>query len=207
MIRYRFCEETQQAIRASEGLSYPEGTRDKDRRTIQESYTRSVSRLAGTKNLWCVGARDTEGSLIQPETLNVVDLTDGGEPTAKKSQDSAEQASQKPLRRDWFELEFADIDSPPEKRPSSLPLIERGLDSDTQVQTPAPIPAATVTTMTKGKAAKPAKGANNTPTEAVYSQPTTSQAPSMPQYTGFTDAELSKQISTYGFKAVRAARR
>ncbi|KAJ5954773.1 hypothetical protein N7501_009052 [Penicillium viridicatum] len=201
--------ETQQAVRASEGLSCPEGTRDKDRRTIQESSTRSVSRLAGTRNLWCVGARDTEGSLIQPETLNVVDLTDDGEPTAKKSHDSAEQASQKPLRRDWFELEFADIDSPPEKRPSSLPLTERGLDSDLQVQTPAPIPAATATatTMTKGKAAKPAKGANNTPAEAAYSQPTTSQAPSMPQYTGFTDAELSKQISAYGFKAVRGRKK
>ncbi|KAJ5534490.1 hypothetical protein N7527_000744 [Penicillium freii] len=201
--------DTQQAIRASEGLSCPEGTRDKDRRTIQESSTRSVSRLAGTRNLWCVGARDTEGSLIQPETLNVVDLTDDGEATPKKSHDSAEQASQKPLQRDWFELEFADIDSPPEKRPSSLPLTERGLDSDRQVQTPSPIPAATATatTMTKGKAAKPAKGANNTPAEAAYSQPTTSQAPSMPQYTGFTDAELSKQISAYGFKAVRGRKK
>lgn len=201
--------ETQQAIRASEGLSYPEGMRDRNCRTIQESSTRSVSRLAGTRNLWCVGARDTEGSLIQPETLNVVDLTDGGEPSTKKSHGSAERASQKPLQGDWFELEFADIDSPPEKRPSSLPSTERGSDSDTQVQTPAPIPAATVTatTMTKGKAAKPVKGANNTPTEAVYSQPTTSQAPSMPQYTGFTDAELSKQISTYGFKAVRGRKK
>lgn len=199
--------ETQQAIRASEGLSYPEGTRDKDRRTVQESSTRSVSRLTGTRNLWCVGARDTEGSLIQSETLNVVDLTDVGDPPAKKIHDNAEQASQKPLQRDWFELEFADIDSPPEKRPSLLPLIERGLDSDTQVQTPAPITAATATTMTKGKAAKLVKGANNAPTEAVYSQPTTSQAPSMPQYTGFTDAELSKQISTYGFKAVRGRKK
>lgn len=198
--------ETQQAIRASEGLSHPEGTRDKDHRPIQESSTRSVSRLAGTRNLWCVGARDTEGSLIQPETLSVVDLTDGGEPTAKKSHDSAEQATPKPLQKDWLDLEFADIDSPPEKRPSSLPLTEKGLEKDTQVQTPAPVPAATATTMTKGKTAKPAKEANNTPTEAVYSQPTASQ-PSMPQYTGFTDAELSKQISTYGFKAVRGRKK
>lgn len=199
--------ETQQAIRASECLSYPEGTRDKDRRTNRESSTRSVSRLAGTRNLWCVGARDTEGSLVQSEPLNVVDLTDGGEPTGKNSHDNAEQASQKPLQGNWFELEFADIDSPPEKRPLSLQLTQRDLDSDTQVQTPALIPAATETTMTKGKAAKPAKGTNNTPTKTGYSQSTSSQAPSMPQYTGFTDAELSKQISSYGFKAVRGRKK
>ncbi|KAK4863636.1 hypothetical protein LT330_002414 [Penicillium expansum] len=202
--------ETQQAIHASEGLSYPGGTRDKDSRAIQESSTRSVSRLAGSRNMWCVGARDTEGSLIQPETLRVVDLTDEGEPPTKKTHDNVEQASQKSLRRDWFELEFADIDSPPEKRPSSLSLTERSLDSDMHVQVPVPIPAATATAMAKAKPAKPAKPAkvaNKTPIEAVDAQPTTSQAPSMPQYTGFTDVELSKQISTYGFKAVRGRKK
>ncbi|EKV07831.1 Structure-specific endonuclease subunit slx4 [Penicillium digitatum] len=202
--------EIQQAIRASEGLSYPEGTHKKDSRTTQESSTRSVSRLAGTRNLWCVGARDTEGSLIQLETLNVVDLTDGGEPPAKKGHDNVEQASQKSLRRDWFELEFPDIDSPPEKRPPLAPLTERDLDSDTLVQAPAPILAATAMPMTEAKAAKPAKPAKeaeNTPTEAVDFQSTTSQASPMPQYTGFTDAELSKQIFTYGFKAVRGRKK
>ncbi|CAI7581754.1 unnamed protein product [Penicillium glandicola] len=201
----RTLRDTQQAIRASESHSYLEETRNKDSRPTQESSTCSVSRLAGTRNLWCVGARDTEGSLIQPETLNVVDLTDEGELPAKKSHDNVEQASHKPLQRDWFELEFADIDSPPEKKQSSLPLTERELDSDTQVQAPAPIPAATAAV--KPKAAKPGKGASNTPVEAVDSQPTTSQAPQMPQYTGFTDAELSKQVSAYGFKAVKGRKK
>jgi hypothetical protein len=198
--------ETQQAIRASEGLSYSKGTHNKDPSTIQESSTRFVSKLAGTRNLWCVGARDTEGSLIQPETLNVVDLTDGGESPGKKGQDNVEKPSHKPLQSGWYELEFADIDSPSEKRPSSLPT-ERVLGSDTQIQAPAPIPAATATGTAVVKAAKPAKEANNTPTEAVDSQSASSQAPLMPQYTGFTDAELSKQVSSYGFKAVRGRKK
>ncbi|KAJ5960100.1 uncharacterized protein N7479_007250 [Penicillium vulpinum] len=198
--------ETQQAIRASEGLSYTEGTRNNDSRAIQESPTRFVSRLAGTRNLWCVGARDTEGSLIQPEKLNVVDLTNGEEPPAEKRHENVEKASHKPLQRNWFELEFADIDSPPEKT-------KRSLNSETQVQAPAPIPAATVTAVTKAKATKPAKPANpakgtdRTPTEVADSWPTASQAPSMPQYTGFTDTELAKQVSTYGFKAVRGRKK
>ncbi|KAJ5384869.1 hypothetical protein N7517_002780 [Penicillium concentricum] len=207
--------ETQQAIRASENLSYPEGTRSKDSRAIQESpiaSTHSVSRLAGTRNLWCVGARDTEGSLIQPETLNVVDLTGGGESPAKKSHDNVERTKYKSLQSDWFELEFADIDSTPEQRPSSLPLTQRGLDSDTQAQAPAQTLAPTATAMPKARAkaakpAKPAKRADDTPTEAVGSQLTASLVPSMPQYTGFTDAELSKQVSTYGFKAVRGRKK
>ncbi|KAJ5834724.1 hypothetical protein N7447_000750 [Penicillium robsamsonii] len=209
--------ETQQAICASECLSYPEGTRNKNSRAIQESSTRSVSRLAGTRNLWCVGARDTEGSLIQPEILNMVDLTGEGEPPVKKRHENVERASYKPLQGGWFELEFADIDSPPAQRPSSLPSTERGLDSDTQAQASvqSPAPTATATAMPKARAkaakpakpAKPAKGPDNTPTEAVGSLPTASQGPSMPRYTGFTDAELSKQVSTYGFKAVRGRKK
>ncbi|KAJ6152913.1 hypothetical protein N7497_007232 [Penicillium chrysogenum] len=198
--------ETQQAIRVPEGPSYSKGTHNKDPSAIQESSTRFVSKLAGTRNLWCVGARDTEGSLIQPETLNVVDLTNGEESPGKKSQDDAENPSHNTLQSDWYELEFADIDSPSEKRPSPLPT-ESVLDSDTQVQAPAPIPAATATATAVVKAAKPAKGANDTPTEAVDSQPASSQAPPMPQYTGFTDAELSKQVSSYGFKAVRGRKK
>ncbi|CAG8888466.1 unnamed protein product [Penicillium egyptiacum] len=207
--------ETQQAIRASESLPHLEGPPNKGPSAVHESSTRFASRLAGTRNLWCVGARDTEGSLIQPETINVIDLTDGGESPAKNSHDNMEQASHKPLQGDWYELEFADIDLPPQKRPSSLPLTERSLDLDTQVQAPAPIPAASdtaiaTTATAKVKAAKTTKSAqraNNTPTEAVGSQPATSQAPSMPQYTGFTDAELSKQVFSYGFKAVRGRKK
>jgi hypothetical protein len=200
--------ETQQAIRVSEGLSYPEAP-DKNAKGIQESSTHSVSRLAGTRNLWCVGARDTEGSLIQPETLNVVDLTGGRESPAKKSHDNPERASYKPLQEDWYDLEFADIDSPQEQRPSSLPLTQKGLDLDTQAQPPAQTTAPTATAMpkVKTKAAKHVKGADYHPTEAASSLPTASQAPSMPQYTGFTDAELSKQVSAYGFKAVRGRKK
>ncbi|KAJ5163277.1 uncharacterized protein N7500_005107 [Penicillium coprophilum] len=208
----RTLRETQQAIRASEGLSSPEGTHSTNSTAIQESSSCSVSRLAGTRNLWCVGARDTEGSLMEPETLNMVDLTGGGETPAKKSHDTVEleragRVGHETLASNWFELEFADIDSPSEQRSSSLPLAQRALGSDMQAQ--ATVPTATATTMPKArdKAAKPAKGADGPPTEAAGSQPTTSQAPSMPQYSGFTDMELSKQVSTYGFKPVRGRKK
>ncbi|KAJ6171870.1 hypothetical protein N7470_000937 [Penicillium chermesinum] len=41
----------------------------------------------------------------------------------------------------------------------------------------------------------------------ITSEPLASKRPAMPQYTGFTDAELSKQVSAYGFKSVRGRKK
>ncbi|KAJ5287710.1 hypothetical protein N7478_003396 [Penicillium angulare] len=43
--------------------------------------------------------------------------------------------------------------------------------------------------------------------EKIPTEVTSSQGPSMPQYTGFTDAELSKHITSFGFKAVRGRKK
>ncbi|KAJ5094177.1 hypothetical protein N7456_010038 [Penicillium angulare] len=45
------------------------------------------------------------------------------------------------------------------------------------------------------------------PAEKTPTEVTSSQGPSMPQYTGFTDAELSKHITSFGFKAVRGRKK
>jgi hypothetical protein len=209
--------EIQQAIRASESVPQPEETRDNGPNgpwNFQKSSIRSVSRMAGTRNLWGVSARDTEGSLIS-ETLNIVDLTDGKETLAETSYKEDEQASRKPFQKDWFELEFADIDSPPAKRLSSLPLAKNATVPDTLVPTPAqdlapapaPAPAAELAAKAKDTDTKAAKRADKILASEVNSQPSVGQVPEMPRYTGFTDAELSKQISTYGFKAVRGRKK
>ena len=211
--------EMQQAIRASESLSHSEDTRNSTSnpatRSAQESSIRSVTRMAGTRNLWCVAARDSEGSLIQSKALNVIDLTDRAEYTPHKSSEIVNKAPHKPLPKDWFEHEFADIDSPPEKRPLSSTRSGKASASTTQAPDPAPapapvqalVPAPAPESTVKATTTKPAKKAVNPPAEAVNHQPAGSQAPPMPEYAGFTDAELSKQITAFGFKAVRGRKK
>ncbi|KAJ6079419.1 hypothetical protein N7467_009172 [Penicillium canescens] len=183
--------EMQQAIRASESLSYQEGTCDSvhahNSRAAREPPIRSVSRITGTKNLWNVGSRDIEGSLVQSGKLNVVDLTDRPElPT--NSHDQMAKPALKPLDKNWFELDYADIDSPPEKKP-----LKKSSSSNVQSQVSA--------------IATPVKRTKAAPVEPAISQQTDPQAPQMPQYAGFTDAELSKQIARFGFKSVRGRKK
>ncbi|KAJ5748537.1 uncharacterized protein N7511_010233 [Penicillium nucicola] len=183
--------EMQQAIRASESLSYPEGTRDyvfaHTTKADRASSIRSVSRITGTKNLWNVGSRDIEGSLVQSKESNVIDLTDRPElPT--KTNDKVVKPTPKPLDKNWFELDFADIDSPPEKKSS-----EKSSRSNIQSQPP---------TIEKSN-----RKTDVPPVEVAPFHSTESQAPQMPQYAGFTDAELSKQIAIFGFKSVRGRKK
>jgi hypothetical protein len=119
--------------------------------------------------------------------LNVADLTDRPELSAK-SHDQVAKPTLKPLDKNWFELDYADIDSPPEKKPP-----KKSSSSNVQSQVSA--------------IATPVKGTKAAPVEPAISQKTDPQAPQMPQYAGFTDAELSKQISIFGFKSVRGRKK
>lgn len=137
--------ELQQAIRDSENLAYSgDPTRNRAIPRTTESPTRSVSRMTGTRNLWRVAARDTDGSLIQSKALNVIDLTDRTESTPQKIPEKVDQAPNKSPPKDWFEHEFSDIDSPPEKRPFPSKLSDKASGSATQLSAPTPTPTPTV---------------------------------------------------------------
>lgn len=209
--------ETQEAIRASEKVSYPEDIRKPTKTPVastrQELSIHSVSNLAGTRNLWSVANRDNEGSLVQSKALNVIDLTDGIAPSQRHISPRADQIPDKPLPKNWFEHAFADIDSPPDKKllPSTMSgnasasAKNIGIKSP-QATKPVPGPRSAVA------ATKSLKEAGRNPT-VVSSQPGGLDAssmppvPQMPQYSGFTDAELSKQVASFGFKAVRGRKK
>lgn len=210
--------ETQEAIRASEKVSYPEDIRELTRTPVastrQESSIRSVSNLAGTRNLWSVANRDNEGSLVQSKALNVIDLTDGTASSRRHISPREDKILDKSLPNDWFEHPFADIDSPPEKRALSSTMGENASASTTrmgmkspQALTPVPGPRPTVA------ATESAKETGRNAIEVVSCQPDCPDAssippvPQMPQYSGFTDAELSKQVTSFGFKAVRGRKK
>ncbi|CAI7604055.1 unnamed protein product [Penicillium bialowiezense] len=207
--------EMQQAIHASETLSYSEGLRDLIKspatNSMQGQSNRSVSKLTGTRNLWCVASRNTDGSLVQPKAQNVIDLTERVE-SPQNNAENVDKALHKSLPDDWFELSFADLDSPSEKRTRPSNISEQSSAPTEQVQVSLSsqtlVPESALNVKPKSaKSAKSAKKAGPAPTLANEHRPVTHQVPSMPQYSGFTDAELSKQVATFGFKSVRGRKK
>ncbi|KAJ5808633.1 hypothetical protein N7474_009902 [Penicillium riverlandense] len=163
-------EEMQEAIRASEKLFKEQKASSADRSVTS---ARPISRLIGSRNLWGVAARNTDGSLIRAEGLDKVDLTEPKE---------ASMSIHKQDEFDWLEIDCGEPKS----------------DSRTKTQLPeqsAPRCQAAIT------ATQPSKDTENS------DPPVSPQQPSMPQYSGFTDAELSKQVAAYGFKSVRGRKK
>jgi len=178
-------KEMQQAIRESEGLVAGEGERN--------TASDVVSRRTGTRNLWSVASRDTEGSLIRAESLDIVDLTDASEvpktteiaPAIAKDRTSVTRQED-----DWLDLDFGKFDSSSKKKES---------EPDKR-----PKPAAK---SQSAASAEPVAPVHEIQAEMTSSQRASSQQPSMPQYSGFTDAELSTQVASFGFKSVRGRKK
>ena len=183
--------EMQQAIKASEIIS-EERTRgsisgSQQTKAAELSSARSVSRLTGTRNLWSVAARDTEGSLARAKDLDVCDLT-GDSKVSKKKEDIASR-SKSLLDDDWFDLDYGK----PASSKKTTSLSEKIAAPTVNEHPPARPEGASCT-----------KDAQVEPTSTAQVPP---QQPSMPQYSGFTDAELSKQVVSYGFKSVRGRKK
>lgn len=184
--------ELQQAIKASESVpderiqSSISGSQKT--KAVELSSARSVSRLTGTRNLWSVAARDTEGSLARAKDLDVCDLTGASEAPKKKKDDIASR-SKSLLDDDWFDLDYGRPS--PSKKTTSLS--EKIASPTVSEQPPA-----------RPEEASRTKDVQVEPTSTAQVPP---QQPSMPQYSGFTDAELSKQVVSYGFKSVRGRKK
>lgn len=163
-------EEMQEAIRASEKL-FKEQKAPSDDQSVTSA--RPFSKLVGSRNLWGVAARNTDGSLIRTEALDKANLTEPKE---------ARKSIHKQKENDWFEIDFGESRS----------------DSRTKTQVPeksVPQYQGTIT------ASQPSKNTENSGPSM------SSQQLSMPQYSGFTDAELSKQVAAYGFKSMRGRKK
>jgi hypothetical protein len=182
-------KEMQQAIRESERLVPVERE--------ESAGSGVVSRRAGERNLWSVGARDAEGSLVQAEFLDVMDLTDPNDPfDAPRKEEIAPVVAKAHVLTarddDWLDLDIEKLDSSPKKT------------------APALLPQKCSRSMAKPKSAvraEPVAPARGIPAEEASNQRADSQRPSMPHYSGFTDAELSIQVASFGFKAVRSRKK
>ncbi|KAJ5684387.1 uncharacterized protein N7477_000732 [Penicillium maclennaniae] len=172
--------EMQQAIRESERIY----SMEREAGTV----SRVVSRRAGERNLWSVGARDAEGSLIQAEPLDMVDLTKSVEAPQKKDIATTTIKARVPAARDndWLDLDLGPLDTSPGKT----------MKQSKHVAKPN---LANHAELVERLGANSAKRTSN--------QRADSQQPSMPHYNGFTDAELSSQIASFGFKSVRGRKK
>ncbi|KAE8146440.1 hypothetical protein BDV25DRAFT_132928 [Aspergillus avenaceus] len=137
--------------------------------------TTTVSRFSKTRGLWSVASRDSEGSLVQQ--AEIIDLVDSP-PTSKVPVAASNNRPKTSTKID-------------DRAPS--------LSQDQTFRTPTEDPPARRAPSPKPRkaAAKPSRASREPSSRPTGEQPT------MPQYSGFTDTELSTQIAKYGFKAIK----
>jgi hypothetical protein len=172
---------------ASESFTPTVGSSTTSGQTSTTVSTKTVPlKFSSSKGLWSVAARDVDGSMVLPEVLDMVNSPDIS--TIRPHTPQIE-----PNKGDGTQH------SPTEIRPSL------GEQSEAQK-----------TTATKGKKEKQQAVNEKEPSLTTEPLPTVKNnqyktsdhrasvpLPEMPRYTGYTDAELSKQIACYGFKAVK----
>lgn len=181
--------EIQQAIKESEHLSITGSDLDTMSGATQISAlglvsTSAASRLKGTRNMWSVAARDEDGSLARAKDVDVCDLTSIS--PVPQIVDANARKPEAVLDDEWFELDYGK----PGPSKAKAPLAEKSVNSNLDVQS---------------SSAKAISRAGDNRVKQANTAP--APQPSMPQYSGFTDAELSKQIASYGFKSVRGRKK
>jgi hypothetical protein len=186
--------EMQRAIRASESLAFGERgtgyTSGLEQTARSESTSSSMSRFTGVRNLWSVAGRDTAGSLVQAGSVEKVDLTDASH--VSKPKDAPTRHPRLDVSDDeWLDLEYGKPGDSRDETSSST----KALQQPAEPNPPTPAVLAPPVPDTQPAATK----SHHT---AEVSQP----AP-MPQYNGFTDAELSRQVASYGFKSVKGRKK
>jgi hypothetical protein len=186
--------EMQRAIRESESLAFGEKGTDFSSGLGQtariESTSGSMSRFAGARNLWSVAGRDKAGSSVQAQTVEKVDLTDASHVNMKK------HAPQRRPKLDLSDDEWIDLDDG--KSGTSQQMIS----SSTKALEPQADPDPPTTAVP----APPVQDAQRAVATSHQTTVVSQQAP-MPQYSGFTDAELSRQVAAYGFKSVKGRKK
>ncbi|GKZ35195.1 5'-flap endonuclease [Aspergillus brasiliensis] len=167
--------ELQAAISESERSMTLEAS-GRPHRTQSRGSSSAVSRFNGSGNLWSVASRDVDGLLMQVEVVDLVTSPDrSGTGTAD------EQSSN--------DREEAEVGC----NASAINPIQK--DSDQTKATSITVEAqptihAPITQTTNKQAQNTASGARKSD-------------PMMPQYNNFTDAQLSKQAASFGFKPLK----
>lgn len=134
----------------------------------------TISRFMGPRNLWSEASRDLDGTLAQVEVLNLADDYDLSKISPKVNRERRDAQQQETLK-----MVDQQVKTTHEKK-ASMP----GRNSDAPENSSQAADA-------------------NANQQSENSSAAVESRPQMPQYNAFTEAELSKQVTSYGFKAVR----
>lgn len=133
-----------------------------------------ASRFTGSKSLWSAATRNSEGFVVQPEIL---DMTKSPE-----------------IRSSNRRVAIEDVGSSQKVSTDSIPnSIGRTIPRESSSQRKAS-DNSSETRLEKSSGREDV---------AKSTRKASTPAPEMPRYSGFTDDELRKQITSYGFKSVR----
>ncbi|KAL1858682.1 5'-flap endonuclease [Paecilomyces lecythidis] len=185
-----FIREIQKAIRASEAdVQVEEGYQQTQSTTSNLSGATTVSRFTGSRNLWSAAARDSSGSLIQAEVVDLVDSPD------------VSRVSSEILQPDTIPMQRPkscpqDNRTEPPSRPVEITEIAGSMNGKSQILQPANHSSHT---------SESNSHLNSEPTRKPDAQAAAN--PETPHFAGLTDAELSKQIASYGFKPVKGRKK
>jgi hypothetical protein len=191
-----FLRETQKAMLESESIaSTAEGSIESGQTSTMAFSKTTTSRFTSSKGLWSVAARDLDGSMIQPEVLDMINS-----PTVP------------PVRRHVPEMETNELVDLCEKTAQVQPILEE----QPNIEDPIVVKGKQDRTLPRPEedpslATEPAQvpeipRRKSAPIQTPDVQSTNS-VPDMPRFSGYTDAELSKQIAIYGFKAVKGRKK
>lgn len=205
-----FIRDLRKAIEVSETMAEPiitSPTISKSTGIMSDSSTKTnVASYVASRNLWSVASRDSVGSLLHAEVVNLVDsplpkhmrMVEGVSPPSKPVSLDACVA---PVEADVKLHVPENVVVPREKgleRPSTA---EQGT-TVTEQSIPKPVDEESLNGRPRSRS--PVK---KTKKSAVPSKPGASAAKSlpegMPNYQGFTTTELAKAVASYAFKPIK----
>lgn len=174
-------EETQRSLQPSDSSTSVENATEEF--GVPSSTGSITARFTGTKSHWSVAARDFDGTMVQPE---IIDMTALSNISATLNRIPLVTSQKVPIASllDETNCNKASNASVDEETPS---------DSTTRPGTHAVSSHLTSTAINHGM-------------RSTVEQ-STNRDPDMPNFNGNTDEELSRQIASYGFKAIRGRKK
>ena len=201
-----FIRDLQEAIKASESFDTLSDINNADMSVAAVQTGSNVLRRTSTRNLWSEAARDSQGSLMKPEIIDLVDTP--------KACISAEQNIStiftKPITKtgsvlkpsaqntSWMGIDpFAE----PILQLDNEPIPQKPAISDTNFETADLVPSLPRSVAEAALRSRPKSRSPSKKQRSPNLQP--DPRTEMPNFRDLTISELSKTISKYGFKPIK----